>query len=262
MAGTDGQAKAFLISQIGEPLSAERRRADEVYEHTVTPVAQDFGLSVLRADFDLTPGQITAQMIRSLLNSKVVFADLTGQNPNVYYELGVAHSFRLPIAILIDKSASLSFDMQGERAVAVGDDGTISLSQAAEARRQLRSVLEIILEDGYEPQNLLTSVAASQSLEALVPSDPVAYELAALRELIESTNTMLRGVIRPRSTQKDPEALIFRSFVEDLLSREMIRLDDIERLSHAKNMTLGMSHWIEALRQDYFLRMQQRVFDD
>jgi hypothetical protein len=103
----------------------------------------------------MTPGQITTHMVRSLLESKVIFADLTGRNPNVYYELGVAHSFQLPVVIIIDRTTSLFFDTQNERVITVGDSGVIGVSQAEGAKAQLRFALKIVLEDGYKPENLL-----------------------------------------------------------------------------------------------------------
>lgn len=63
--------KAFFISQVGDRSSPERKRADEVFDHIVIPVANEFNLDVLRADRDPTPGQITSQMVRALLESKV-----------------------------------------------------------------------------------------------------------------------------------------------------------------------------------------------
>jgi hypothetical protein len=82
--------RAFVICQVGDEGSTIRARADEVYEYVVTPVVETLGLAVMRSDRDPTPGQITSQIIRSLTSAKVVIADLSGQNANVYYELGVA----------------------------------------------------------------------------------------------------------------------------------------------------------------------------
>jgi hypothetical protein len=76
--------RGFFISQIGAEGSPERARADEVFDYIILPVATRFNIDVIRADRDPTPGQITMQMIKTLLASKVVFADLTGRNPNVY----------------------------------------------------------------------------------------------------------------------------------------------------------------------------------
>ncbi len=148
--------QAFLISQIGKTGSDTRRRADEVHKYIVAPVVEQAELKLLRSDLDPTPGQVTSQILRSILNSKVVVADLTGRNPNVYYELGVVHSFGVPVVILADKTDSLSFDTQNERVIEIGDDGVISVSQADDARKKLQQMLSTVLEEGYKPSSLIT----------------------------------------------------------------------------------------------------------
>jgi hypothetical protein len=90
----------------------------------------------------------------------------------------------------------------------------------------------------------------------------MAYELTALRELSESMNIMLKALIRARSPQKDQELLLFQTFVQELLMRETIGLDDLEKLTAGAEITFGMSAWVENLREAYAARMQQRVFVD
>ncbi len=84
--------EVFVVMQIGDKGSAERRRADEVYELVLVPVLNELGLTPYRSDLDPTPGTITPQLLKKLLEARLVIADLTGRNPNVFYELGIAHT--------------------------------------------------------------------------------------------------------------------------------------------------------------------------
>ena len=52
-------------------------------------------LVVLRPG-DRSAGLIIADIERQILDSQVVIADITPQNPNVYYEVGYAHALRKP----------------------------------------------------------------------------------------------------------------------------------------------------------------------
>jgi hypothetical protein len=180
---------AFVICQVGDGDSAERRRADEVIEFIIEPVVKgEFGLEVLRSDRDPTPGQITSRIIGSLLEAELVIADLTGRNANVYYELGVAHSFRRPVVILVDKVSTLSFDTEHERVIPVGDDGTITARQAKAAKDDLRKAVKVALASGYKPSNLVTDVATARSLADIAPDNPmaaIAAELASMRAAFE-----------------------------------------------------------------------------
>ncbi len=58
-----------------------------VYEEAIAPAATQAGLECQRADEIIKPGAVMAQVWRSLMESRVVVADLTNMNPNVFYEL-------------------------------------------------------------------------------------------------------------------------------------------------------------------------------
>lgn len=177
--------RAFVISQIGEPESSVRRRADEVFDYIVKPAAEKCGLTAHRSDHERKPGQVTSELIRSILESRVVIADMTGRNPNVYYELGVVHSFRRPVVLLVDHAASLSFDTQHERVIEILDDGKIGAREAEVAARALEESFRVVLDEGYRASSLVTEVAVAQALDKLAPNDAIAAEVASLREVVD-----------------------------------------------------------------------------
>src|SRR5215472_8510477 len=98
---------AFVIMQVGAKESAERKRADEIYEFLIAPSVRESGLQPYRADLDAAPGAITPRMLSQLLQARIVIADLTARNPNVFYELGVAHSFGRPLILVAESAACL-----------------------------------------------------------------------------------------------------------------------------------------------------------
>jgi hypothetical protein len=214
----------------------------------VKPVSDEFGLKVARGDRVPTPGQITVQIVRSLVESTLIFADLTGRNPNVYYELGVVHSFGKPVVILVDKAASLSFDTQNERVVTIGDEGEISVTHADEAKKELRSVLEVVLEDDYRAENLITSVASLRSLEDLAPRNPLASEVAALRDLGERTHQAIQDLLAKPSPTNSPDYLALRRFVDYLASKGAISLEDsADLITH--DSSVQFDAWVAKLQQ-------------
>jgi hypothetical protein len=86
--------ECFFIGPIGEDGSEIRRRSDGVLNFIVARAAADLGLTAIRADQIAAPGQITLQVIDHILQAKAAVADLTGRNPNAFYELAVRHSAR------------------------------------------------------------------------------------------------------------------------------------------------------------------------
>jgi hypothetical protein len=88
-------AICFVISEIGEQGSSDRSRAGHVRKHTIEPVASQRGYATVRTDEIAEPGAITNQIVSHLLHDGMPVADLTYENPNVFYELAVRHAARV-----------------------------------------------------------------------------------------------------------------------------------------------------------------------
>src|SRR3982750_2875822 len=67
---------------------------NRVYSDLICAALQPGGSTVFRADEERRAGDIRADMFQELLLADVVVADLTLDNPNVWYELGVRHALR------------------------------------------------------------------------------------------------------------------------------------------------------------------------
>ncbi|MGI8806855.1 MAG: hypothetical protein ACR2KK_03235 [Acidimicrobiales bacterium] len=183
----------FVVGQIGDKGSAERKRADDVIQYVIRPVVESppFELAVRRADLDPMPGQITTHIVQGIINAAAVICDLTGRNPNVFYELGVAHAFARPVILLVKDPASLPFDFRNERVIPLGDDDKMGVAEAENAKRQLDAALTLVLAAGYAVTNLVTDAAAARSLDQLAPDNPVAAELTAIRDKLSEIETQL-----------------------------------------------------------------------
>lgn len=160
-------ARAFIIMQIGAKDSFERKRADEIYRFIIAPAVRDAGLDPYRADQDLTPGSITPKFLSELLNARLVIADLTGRNPNVFYELGIAHSFTRPLISIADTADSLPFDAKDERVIELGEypPSGLTYAQGERAKNALQESLRIVLSDNYVPSSPLREVVSASASE-------------------------------------------------------------------------------------------------
>ena len=67
------------------------------------------------------PGIILQDIIRSIVTSDVIVAEVTPANPNVFYELGYAHAIEKPTILLAEKPTDsgrhLPFDISGFRVI-------------------------------------------------------------------------------------------------------------------------------------------------
>lgn len=109
----------FYISPIGVDLSEHRAHADLFLGSIVEPALEEFGLQVVRADKIGKAGMITAQIIDYVLKAKLVIADLSYHNPNVFYELCLRHVCRLPTVQIIRKADKIPFDLEQFRTIQV-----------------------------------------------------------------------------------------------------------------------------------------------
>ena len=118
--------KCFVIMPIGDPKKTpdDAHQFEHIYTHWIKPAVEDLhlggqraGIVCHRADKELRPGEIVNQLIESLSDADVVIADLTGRNPNVFYELGVRHALRNNTIIIAQDLDDIPFDLRGMRAI-------------------------------------------------------------------------------------------------------------------------------------------------
>lgn len=107
--------KIFFATPIGNVDSPEHKRSDKIVE-AIDAVIQDlkpqYNLELIRVDKLLRPHSITETIRNEIAKSEFVIADLTGHNPNVYYELGYATGIQKDCIHIAEKSNSnLPFDV-------------------------------------------------------------------------------------------------------------------------------------------------------
>ena len=119
------EKKCFIICPIGEEGSEIRKGADDSLKYIIEPACANKGYRVVRADKISDSGMITQSIIENILTAELSIVDLTGRNPNVFYELAIRHSHGLPtILITRDDLSSLPFDIHNVRTIQYGFDGT------------------------------------------------------------------------------------------------------------------------------------------
>jgi hypothetical protein len=151
---TDFSNVCFVISPIGAEGSPERQQADQMLKYVVKPVLEGRDLFVQRADMINDPGTISTQIIEYLMKVPVVIADMTGHNPNVFYELAVRHAARRPVVHMIQTGETLPFDVAPQRAIMY----TLDLEGVDKAKQQLADMLTAIASSpDNEPDSPLTN---------------------------------------------------------------------------------------------------------
>lgn len=169
----------FVIAPIGEPDSDIRKRSDQVLRYLIAPAVEHKGYTAVRADELDKPGMITSQVIQHVVEDPLVIADLTGRNPNVFYELAIRHAIRKPIVQIISKGENIPFDVAGTRTIFVDHHDLDNVAQAKE------SILEQIDALEADSSDLETPISVSLDLQRLRQSEnPEQRSLADMVSLL------------------------------------------------------------------------------
>jgi len=101
----------FVMQPFSAPLG-------EYYEKIYKPAIEKAGLRAVRADADIfATGKIMDQVWGGINAAKVLVAELTTRNPNVFYELGLAHAMKKPVVLVSAKEDDVPFDLQHIRVI-------------------------------------------------------------------------------------------------------------------------------------------------
>jgi hypothetical protein len=117
----------FYITPIGAEGSDFRKHSDLFLSHVVEPALEQFGLKVVRADQIGEPGIITRQVFDFIVKSKLVIADLSFHNPNVFYELAVRHMLKKPVVQITRIADPVPFDINQVRTIVIDNSDIYSL---------------------------------------------------------------------------------------------------------------------------------------
>lgn len=141
------ESTCFYIAPIGGEGTEARRHSDLFLGSIIEPALDSFQLTVVRADAIDKPGIITRQVIEYIMRARLVIADLSFHNPNVFYELALRHAVKRPIVQIIRAADPIPFDINQMRTIQIDTSDIYSLvpridSYRAEIANQVRRALE------------------------------------------------------------------------------------------------------------------------
>ena len=127
--------KAFVVMQFSS-------RYNDVYYEVIKTVCQQEKIDVLRIDEESGPGLIIQDITRAIHESKIVIADISPVNANVFYEVGFAHALNKPTILIAEKETKLPFDVSSFRTLfyenSIGGKGKLEEG----LKRHIKAILQ------------------------------------------------------------------------------------------------------------------------
>jgi hypothetical protein len=177
---------------------------DRYYRNIFVPAIQKSGLEPVRGD-GIFGSAIVADVWRVLKKSMVALADLTGRNPNVFYELGLAHALGKPVVLIASNTSDVPIDLGGLRVLLYNkDDEDWGVRLATDIER---SIAEII----RDPVRGVPATFSDPGVQSCLAGDPLQVEIRQLAEEVRA----LRFAFKQETTP--PETRSIRSNLMDLV---------------------------------------------
>ncbi len=106
----ESEARIFVAIPSGNTFEA-------IYAELIKKPLARLGFQVDRAADLSTANDIMRDIIRGIEDADVVLADLTDRNPNVFYEIGLAHARGRPVIMLTQDLEDIPFDLRQYRTI-------------------------------------------------------------------------------------------------------------------------------------------------
>jgi hypothetical protein len=183
----------------------------------IKPAGETSGLKVLRADDIYSPGVVTEQIKAAIHQSIICIADVTGKNPNVLYEVGIAHTLGKPTILLSQSVEQIPFDLRAFRVV-IYDTEKIRL-----AKENLVSTIREILGKGrlVKAEKLLRQ----GNVRAAIVETSIYFE-HALRELVSQNEARIADLLRGGR----PERLSMGQMLDHLSKLGVVSKSDFPKI--------------------------------
>jgi hypothetical protein len=173
---------------------------DEYYTSIYKPAIISAGLNPCRADDLNRPSSIINDIWEYTKSANLILADLTGKNPNVFYELGLAHALAKPAILIAESMDEVPFDLQSLRVLVYdknlprwGDDLQERITKAIQEvlASPIEAVLPTFLTVSTDSRPISITQQEKDMLEIKREMDLLRNEFSALRvSPIESDNNL------------------------------------------------------------------------
>jgi hypothetical protein len=232
---------------------------DAVYNEVIAPAVLAAGMEVIRADQEQIGGTIHKPMFERLMLCDYAVADMTGANPNVYYELGIRHALRPRSTVLIfAEGTTLPFDLAMQRGTPYRMDAGGNLTDVAGDTVRISERLRSAHETAHDDSPLFQLVDGMPRLEIdHAKTDIFRDRVAIAREYKEAlAEARKAGVDAVRAVAGDPRLADLRNVEAGIIVDLMLSFRAIGTKEGCEEMIALHARMPRELQQARMVREQ------
>ena len=179
----------------------------EIYQEVYKPVCAKNSIECWRVDEISRPGSITRDIVEGILDADIVIADLTSRNPNVFYELGIAHSIGNKTIMTSQSLQDVPFDIANYRVLIYDQSIKGSKKLADDLERAIRDLLAALDRTNNPLQDALSqrTPIGTRKKTPLAKYIDLADMPSPLRRWLQSQNIIYAEDVASIDLRKVPE---------------------------------------------------------
>lgn len=210
----------FVVSPIGDNGSDTRNNADKLFKYIISPVCQSFNFEAIRADQINESDSITQTIIEQLQTADLVIADISGHNPNVFYEMGYRKCTNKPIIHLKRKGESIPFDVNTVRTF---EYDLTDLDNVEEIKERLKQTVGTFIFDKSDDTSEIDEEQTAKVFSGILPMlYQIQDSITELKEQIskkdtETIQTIMQTSLANAAKEESTDAIMMKVLLPELL---------------------------------------------
>ncbi|OPL14238.1 MAG: hypothetical protein AVO38_11960 [delta proteobacterium ML8_D] len=183
----------FVIMPFSSTTSCTENEWLEVYENVFKPAIEECNYSCDRAAPQT--GALIKSIIKELRSSRIVLADLTDQNPNVFYELGVRHALSNRTILVSQDAVHIPSDLRGYWSILYG----LTPGKVSQFKKDIKRVVERIENTPDENDNPVSDFLDQEyvGVSNFLLKQNVKQLSALITEITANINTLNKTINNP-----------------------------------------------------------------
>lgn len=215
------------------------RAFDNVYQLGIKDACKEAGAYCQRVDEQYIDGCILDRVYNQIAKADIIVADMTGQNPNVFFEVGYSYALNKRVVLLSKKADDIPFDLKQYQHIVYGAS---IVNLKADLAKRVRWMIENPTDKAIQSHSQLQFFYRGILLDNGVEVPYLSHQFEGVHQFF------IKIDIHNSTTSTIEKASFGIGFITELETSSLDR-----KLGSAETFTLPDSRWLHVLRNKYQL---------